>query len=106
MGLIFCAECQNKVSNTVSTCPKCGAPISIVEEVTSANDALTTIQGTHKKLKLQSVISTVLFIIGLFGSIIVSQSLKPGESSIFFLILAVGIIWHVTTKIRIWWNHN
>ena len=28
MGIILCTECNKKVSDLASTCPKCGAPLT------------------------------------------------------------------------------
>ena len=103
MALINCPECNNQVSNTAASCPNCGAAVSAVETAT-IDASITTTQGTSKKLKLQSVISATLFWIGLIGSIFAMQA--ENQNSIFYIVVLVGIVWHIITKTRMWWNHD
>ena len=104
MALIKCSECGNSVSDKAVTCPHCGAPISRAKETAAAGQALTTVQQTSKKLKAE-----LLLAIGLasFGFLLLWLE---GSSSQYGAIggglAAVGLLWFLITRIRIWWHHH
>lgn len=109
MALVSCPECEKQVSTETPSCPDCGTPIASKQETKAAETALTTTQGTSKRLKLHSLLSSVIFIIGFLGTFFQLQNNDPGNegaSPIWFLMLVAGIIWFTTTKIRIWWLHR
>ena len=107
MALINCPECGKQVSDTAAACPNCGAPVG--SESQSAGAALVTTQETSKKLKLHTIISAIMFWIGIFGSYFVMKSHSteyPINTLFFFYLLAIGSIWYLYTKIKIWWHHK
>jgi len=109
MALINCPDCGNQVSDRAPTCPKCGAPIAGREETITLGDSLTTIQETSKRLKAQIVMSSLCFWVGLLLLVVVANATKTGEefSPAFPILLsAVGLIWYLTTRFRIWWHHK
>lgn len=63
-------------------------------------EKINTIQETGKILKLHSVISIIIFIIGFF--IIINNGESEAGKYMFF----GGIIYYMITKIKIWWNHK
>lgn len=103
MSLINCPECRTEVSSIAEACPKCGAPIARALESQIAGAPLTTVQETSKKFKLQIVLASILFWVGLFFGF----KLK-GEGGVasFVIISLIGAIWYVVTKIRVWWHHK
>ena len=109
MALIKCPECNHQVSNTAATCPQCGAPIAEAMGSKAAGAPLTTVQETSKKLKIQIVIASIIFWIGVVWLIggVVSANQGGGEpSSMAGLLLFVGIVWYMVTRFRIWWHHK
>ncbi len=108
MALISCPECNNQVSNTAEACPQCGAPIAGAKEGHAAGNVLTTTQETSKKLKLQIIFSSVIFWVGVVWIFIaIEQEKNGGESSpVPGLLLLVGMVWYIVTRLRIWWHHK
>jgi len=110
MGLIKCYECGSQVSSAAAACPKCGAPVA--QSGASVGAPLMTTQLTSKGLKIQAVISAVIFWIALiwyiFALAIDENGIKISTTAFtFFGVLLIGsIIWHLITKIRIWWHHK
>lgn len=109
MALINCPECNNQVSNTAEACPHCGAPISGAKEGHAAGVQIKTIQETSKRLKLHVLFSAFLFWGGLLWILLASNSSQnnaddPNLTPAFMVLL--GMVWYVTTKIRIWWHHK
>ncbi|MGB1800466.1 MAG: zinc-ribbon domain-containing protein [Gammaproteobacteria bacterium] len=104
MPLINCPDCEAEISSNAQTCIKCGAPIAQAYEQNAAGVPLLTIQETSKKLKLQIVLSSLLFWIGLLAlMMVVAAEEEPVLSS---MAIAVGLIWYLITRIRIWWHHK
>ena len=65
-----------------------------------------TIQETSKKLKVHILISAFIFWIGV-GLMIGGVNILDTNIVIFsILIIAIGFIYYIVTKIRIWWNHK
>ena len=113
MALIACYECNNQVSDTAASCPKCGAPVSRAAKVQQAiGTPVETIQTTSKKLKAHIAFSSIISWIGIIWIIIgisanreLSESEAVGLKFPFFLTM-VGFSWFIVTKIRIWWHHK
>lgn len=97
MSLIDCFECGNKISDSAISCPKCGAA-NYSRENNDLEKTYSTIQFTSKKLKLMELISIALCMIGLAGIII--------DIEFSVIILLIGIIWLIITRINIWWHHK
>lgn len=107
MSMINCPDCGTEVSDRAPTCPKCGGPVAVRHEAAAAGAQLSTIQETSKKLKLQILISAVLF----WGGLIVPFALGGRSSSTAMefgsvLAMVLGFALYVGTKIRIWWHHK
>lgn len=106
MALIKCNECGNEVSDKAMSCPKCGAPIASAQETKAAGTQIKTVQETSKKFKLQSILSVLLIIIG-FVMLSATGGVSNSEPSIFpVLFIAVGLIWFLVNRFRIWWHHK
>ncbi len=91
MALINCTECK-QISDRATSCPKCG-PIAKPEAI--------TIQETSKKLKLQTLMSACLIIIGVIITVCINRnSYEPAV--IPSLIVLSGFFWFITNRIRIW----
>ncbi len=107
MGLTTCPDCKNEVSTKADACPKCGSPIATnqsSEEQSPINRA--TVQLTSKNLKMQILISSVLF----WGGLIVGFNSAGGDNpeimSYSSSSIIIGFVWYIITKIRVWWNHD
>lgn len=92
--LINCPECKKEISDKAPSCPNCGTLI--------AKLGATTRQETSKKLKLHYTLSATLILISIIMLFFEDESvIKYGA-----VCAAVGIIWMIVTKIRIWWHHK
>ena len=117
MGLTTCPDCKNEVSTNAVACPKCGSPIatkvtdkSFDEFVKQSKDEeqapmnRSTIQLTSKSLKMQTLISCILFIGGLIvGYTNIGDPETMGYAATAIL---VGGGWYIITKIKMWWHHD
>ena len=112
MALINCPECEKQVSNIAATCPNCGAPIAEATGSKAAGVPLTTIQKTSKKFKGHIILSSFCVWIGLIWLLVginaSKQPLDQGNPQLIFpmILLFLGLIWYLITKIRIWWHHE
>ncbi len=108
MALINCPECKKEVSDAAPTCPNCGVPIAGAKEGKAAGVQLTTIQETGKKLKIHSLLSSLLVIVGVLWAIVVISGKEQGVgvSLIPMIMFIIGFVWLVITRFRIWWHHK
>lgn len=109
MALIQCPECNNLVSSIAESCPHCGAPIAGARESHATGVQIKTIQETGKRLKLQILVSSAIFWVGLVWLIIeMSNTVNSGgeQPKIPVVILLIGTVWYIATRIRIWWHHK
>jgi len=105
MALINCSECGAEVSDKAASCPKCGAPITAAKEVEKVGVQVQTIQETSKKLKLQALISGLVFIIGmvwLIGAPKTPGSFNPAP----VIVMLGGLVWFIVIRIKTWWHHK
>lgn len=107
MKLINCTDCGHEVSPRATSCPKCGAPIAA--ESLAAGATLITTQGTSKRLKLQILISTVMFWVGVVwvGYVLLKQD-ETGMHHVFYgmVLVLVAFVWQIVVRIRAWWHHD
>ncbi|MDD2369652.1 MAG: zinc-ribbon domain-containing protein [Sulfuricurvum sp.] len=65
MALIKCFECGNQVSDTATTCPKCGAPLSTKSDKIKANTNMSNQQKkankSHVEMKHHEASSVIGF---------------------------------------------
>lgn len=96
MALIKCVECGTEVSDLAEKCPKCAYPISSKKE----ESRVQIIEQTSKKYKMQLVVGVVVLILGfIFWGIL--------DSNIVGIILLIlGVVMVISTKIAIWWHHK
>lgn len=109
MALINCPECKTQVSDSAVSCPKCGTPIAEAKQFEAAGSSLTTTQETSKKLKLHTLISALLIIVGFIAIFATAGPDADGnvEPSRFPpLMIMVGVVWYIVAKFRIWWHHK
>jgi len=100
--IIVCGECKKQISDKATACPHCGAPVAAATLGTSVQ----TIERTAKRLKLNTLLSAICCVVGI---IIMANGDSRADSAagpIGLLVLFVGLIWFVVTRIRIWWNHG
>jgi hypothetical protein len=103
MPLIKCPDCQNDVSTSAAACPKCGAPVSS----RVLGTPVATVEQTSKRLKGQIAISAVIFWVGVTWMIGSCQAHKEtGPDAIAIILVFIGTIWQIVTRIRIWWHHK
>jgi len=102
MSQYYCPECATQIFEKVPFCPKCGLPISDENLTTKPN--IVTTQETSKTLKIHSLISGLLMIVG-FGMTVAGS--RTGDMSPWMLFLIfIGLVWFIITRFRIWWHHK
>ncbi len=104
MARIPCPKCDHKVHDQATSCPYCGAPMAHP----GAPD-VQTIEKTAKSLKAHILIGVCIIIAGLVslcGTAIRSAETGGVVSPAPVLIIVVGLLWVVVTKIFIWWRHG
>ena len=95
-------KCPRRAEN----CPKCGCPISSVEEIEKAGVATTTTQLTSKKLKLKWLYSFGMIVVGSLVAVIGGELFGDGGTVLGILIIVAGVLWSIYIKIMIWWHHE
>ena len=107
MALIICSDCGNQVSDRASACPQCGAPTgSAAAAVQATGTPLLTTQRTAKRLKLQTVLSVLLTLLG-FTVLFTVLAVTPEETPVTgWLLTLIGAVWFLITRLRIWWHHD
>lgn len=113
MALIECGECHGDVSDKAASCPHCGAPVMQLAEVVDTGDRLTTTQQTSKQLKEQVLWAYLMMAVGVGMLVLMPLWLNakgvaptPYSYGTGGAILALGVLWQVVNKIRIWWHHS
>lgn len=108
--MIKCNECGVSVSDKAQYCPKCGGPISAAKksEIKSIGDAPITTQSTSKHLKGLSLMFMAMLVVGFILVVMTAADTTPGESVSIVpgLLVAVGLIGYIITRVRIWWHHG
>lgn len=103
MSIITCDECGGRVSDKAASCPHCGGPIALRDEISQPE---TTIQSTSKGLKAHNGLALILVCIGflvMFVPIAAGEEEPPAIGSVLFV---AGLVWYIVTRFRIWWNHS
>lgn len=104
MALVSCPECEKKVSDSAPSCPNCGVAIADAQVTHASGARLTTTQGTSKKLKMHTLISAVMFAVGIIGLFTQVDASEPPVWPSF--VMTAGIVWYLVTRFRIWWHHK
>lgn len=120
MPLIACPDCGHKISDLAATCIHCGRPLGANSKSTTtlsaaspsatraqapadADPHVVTVQQTSQRLKLQLVLATLAF---LLGCAMWLTSPTDDPTRIFGIaITAVGIVWYLLVKVKIWYRH-
>lgn len=105
MALINCPDCSNQVSTSAVSRPKCGAPIAEAKQSKAAGVELTTVQETSKKFKTHIIIASLMFWGGFFA-IFEAGGDPTRDAGNAPIVAAVGTVWYIVTKLRIWWHHK
>jgi len=108
MALINCPECSKQVSDSAPYCPSCGVAIASKVESKAAGANLTTVQETSKKLKLHTLGSVAVIVVGVVWLIAEMNSVQgDGEpGAVPILLILGGLGWYFVTRLRIWWHHK
>lgn len=127
MALISCPECGYKVDDSAPVCPQCGQPMSRENERSGASH--TTIEAAAKRLRRHFIAANIIMLSSLVWLAVQAYFLLPpgffaqevtpdeaisaltrGETATPdpllvppLATLAIGIIWNIVTKARIWW---
>lgn len=102
MSLIKCPECNKEISNTIDSCPHCGFKLKKISN--HYKEDIITIQQTSKKIKLNILMSTLIFIVSsLIGFVSIGNDKNP---SFWFFIAIVSLVWLIISSIKRWWYHG
>ena len=101
--IVQCPDCGKSVSDQAPACPGCGCPIA--SSVSTENN-LVTVQETGKSLKLNIILSSLIFWAAAVWFI--GFSLSGKQNGIIFSAIAmlVGLTWYIITRFQIWWHHK
>jgi hypothetical protein len=103
MALIKCPECSKEISSKAPTCPQCGAPVG----VSQTSEAVTTIQGTTKILKIQQAFAIMLILAGMMSCIGAGDGTgRQDDIQNATYMLSAGFFWFIIVRIAIWWKHG
>lgn len=108
MALINCPECKKEVPDAAPSCPNCGVPIAGAKKEKAAGGQLTTIQTTGKKLKIHSLLSALLVIMGFLGTLVVMCGMEQGGKCVMVpvTLFIIGFVWCVIARFKIWCHHK
>jgi hypothetical protein len=78
-------------------CPHCGRPGGTV-----------TIQKTRKSIKIQFLISTLMFWWGVMFLALngIQQSPDPASTRTNMIIAVLGFCWYCVAMLQAWWHHR
>jgi len=105
-----CDYCGETILFKAKKCKHCGEFVTgqaggkTVHKQPGSNSVTT--QLTSKKLKIQIIYSVSLFWLGLIGCCVAAHAEYNIAAYIFLLCSLIGAIWHIATKVSIWWNHK
>ena len=100
MALIKCPDCGRDVSTIAKACPNCGRPMNI-----NKDGSVVTIQKTSKKIKAQGCIGGFMALVG-FMLVSIGPEVSPETSVAGLLLLIIGMIMLIWSRIAKWWNHD
>ena len=112
MAMIDCPECDREISDRAAACPNCGTPIADAADTAATGATLTTTQETSKRFKMQILCAWLMIIAGGIGLYKGGERMTDGAepslmtSAVPVALLAIGGIWYIATKVRIWWHHK
>ncbi len=103
MALVKCVDCENEVSTSAVSCPKCGAP----------GPAVAAMQQAHQRLKPHYLGAATAISLGMLGMVGMMLDIVPidGDAGIFFTIVVSslimgGALWALVTIFRISRPHS
>lgn len=101
MSIIKCIECGHRVSSRALSCPNCGNPIQMENDVIDAPPVITT-QATGKGLKLNQALAAILMIVGL----VAIWDSDPIARLVAYASMLIGLVWYVAVRVMVWWRHD
>ena len=133
MALVTCPDCGKSISDAAPACPQCGRPMTpptskvittpkgqkIRVPISSPSQPMAPvgsasihqpvqIEKTSKPLKAQGCLSGIVIAIAVVLGIAAVSSNPENKALGGFstLLLVIGFVWFVVTRIRIWWRHD
>ena len=116
MGLVSCPDCNTRVSDAAPACPSCGRPIAGALGGRAYLDprptgTVQTIERTGKGLKLASLLTVPLLLVGIVVLCIGFSGNKPKDQSpaaiaVGFLMVFGAICWYILVRFLTWWRHG
>ena len=107
MPLIACPDCGQNISDQAAACIHCGRPLQTKSRPATpepaADPEVVTVQQTSQKLKLQLVLATLAFLLGC--TMWLTASTDDPTRIFGIAITAVGIVWYLLVKVKIWYRH-
>jgi hypothetical protein len=102
MSIVYCAECEGKVSGRLLACPHCGHPLTGQGDPVAVRPVgVQTTQKTGKGLKFFKGVGTVMMVV---CGIAWLTSDNPGPPAAYYCGLG-AFIWLGATFFA-WWRHG
>lgn len=111
--LIPCPDCGHQVSIRASTCPSCGAPVTVptIGEAigrpaeAARDNGHVTIELTSKALKLRLILTGTAFLFCFLG--MVASVADPDMSTKnWFIATAITFGLYMLARLARWWHHG
>jgi len=104
MGVIYCGNCEGKVSDILDRCPHCCHPMT--DQGSADLDRPVRIELTSKSIKLVTVTGAIMAVAGAAVAA-ANWHIDGSEKTKIGVVVAVaGVVVFLGARISAWWGHG